>query len=136
MLFIFSLAYPQKLFTQVFTNFNARAVLYEMGVRPEDIIENVKIIRVTAGTIQGFDVNMTEDESIGVPSHVIYDFIREDNIILLKGASGYVAENGEIIITADYIYISAVRVKIGFEKYLVVGQSLKDIADFLLFGKD
>lgn len=109
--------------SQVYSNLEAKEILYDLGVSPLNIIENVKIIKVKPGLIEGFN---------GGYPRKIYKFVNEDDIILLKGATAYETEEGEILIIADYLFISAVLIKLDNRWYLIVGRTLYDIVNFLV----
>lgn len=109
-------------FSQIYSNLEARRILHGLGVSSVNIIENVKVIKVTPGVIEGFD---------GGSHRRIFEVINEDDIILLDGATLYKTGGGEIIIKADRIFISAVLMKLDNRWHLIVGRTLDDIINFL-----
>ncbi|HGJ65652.1 TPA: hypothetical protein ENS27_09710 [bacterium] len=115
---------PMYLSAQVTTNFAAKTQLREWGVYSSKIIEDAETITIEFGQIEA-----SGGISISLP---ILDFIDESQIILLNGASGYKTNKGTIIIEAYLLYISAVVINVSGRKYLIVGQSLKDIVNYLL----
>jgi len=112
------------LYSQVITDTEVQKQLRQWGVESSDTIENAKTIIIEFGKIkpQG-------GISISLP---ILEFINKDQIILLRGASGYITSKGTIVIEAQLLYISAVVISIKGNKYLIVGESLKDIVNYLL----
>jgi hypothetical protein len=124
-LLLFFMVFLQlPLFSQVTTNYEAKDQLREWGVYSSKIIENAETITIESGQIKA-----SGGISVSLP---ILDFIYENQIILLTGASGYKTAKGTIIIEADLLYISAVVINVNGKKYLVVGQSLRDIVNYLL----
>lgn len=115
---------PMYLSAQVSTNFAAKTQLREWGVYSSKIIEDAETITIESGQIKA-----SGGISVSLP---ILEFIYENQIILLAGASGYKTQKGTIIIEADLLYISAVVINVSGRKYLIVGQSLKDIVNYLL----
>ena len=123
-LLLFLMTFSQvSLFSQVTTNYEAKTQLMEWCVYSSNIIENAETITIESGRIEA-----SGGISVSLP---ILDFIYENQVILLNGASGYKTAKGTIIIEADLLYISAVVINANGRKYLVVGQSLKDIVNYL-----
>jgi hypothetical protein len=122
-IFIFCISIFQ-IHGQVYSNSAAKAKLREWGIFSSKIIEDAETIVVESGEI-------TRDGGLCI-SLPIFEFVNQDNIVLLRGASGYIASNGKIIIEAELLYISAIVIRINNRKYLIVGQSLKDIVNYLL----
>ncbi|MHB8132030.1 MAG: hypothetical protein ACYDEX_23970 [Mobilitalea sp.] len=124
LVFVVLLFIPAILYSQVSTNYDAKSKLRDWGVYNYKIIENAETI-----TIESSQIKASGGISISLP---ILDFINENQIVLLNGASGYKTNKGTIIIEADLLYISAVVINISGRKYFIVGQSLKDIVNYLL----
>jgi hypothetical protein len=119
-LFIFSF---QNVLSRVHTDWEAKNKLREWNVFSTHIIENVEIIIIHNNQIQshgGIGINLP-----------VFASISENNIILLRGASGFKTRK-RTIIEADFMHISAVIININRSQYLVVGQSLRDIVNYLL----
>jgi len=104
----------------IYTDFEAKQFLREYGAKYSDFISDAKII-----ISDGLQVKGTGGICIDLP---IYACISPENIILLNGASGYKTNSGSVVMEADYLSISAVVIG----KYLVVGQSFKDIANYVI----
>jgi len=94
-----------------------------MGVYSSNIIEDVEFITVTATMIQGFG-------GIGI-NMPIYASVRNDDIVILRGASGYTT-NKRVILEADIYSISAVLISQRGRRYLIVAPSLADIVNYLI----
>jgi len=124
LLLLLTFLLPLSISSQVATNYEAKTQLMEWGVYSSKIIEDAETITIESGQIKA-----SGGISVSLP---ILDFIYENQIILLTGASGYKTAKGTIIIEADLLYISAVVINTNGRKYLVVGQSLKDIVNYLL----
>lgn len=108
---------------QFYSSFEAKRFLRDMGASYGDFIENAETIIVENGEIEGHG-----GISVDLP---ILAFVSEQDVILLDGASGYVTNSGRIFIEADTLHISAVVLPIRGRDYLIVGESLADIANWL-----
>ena len=121
---VFAVALVWPAVSQVSTNFSAKQQLRDWGVYSTKMIENAEQIIIEGGSI-------TPEGGISVDLPIL-QFIGQDQIVLLAGASGYITPRGTIVIEADLLYISAVVITLGRQTYLVVGQDLKAIVNWLL----